>query len=51
MPTVTHQHVSRIESALRAGLAAKSALAASWVRSATVHHLGEIEQIVQVLHG
>ena len=39
MPTATHQHVSRTESALRAGLAAKSALAASWVRSATVHHL------------
>ena len=39
MPTPTRQHVSRIEAAIAGGLAARSAIAASWARSAHLHRL------------
>ena len=39
MQSTASQHVTRIEAAIRAGLAARSALAASWARSATLYHL------------
>lgn len=39
MQNPTRQHVARIETAIRSGLAARSPLAASWARSATLHRL------------
>jgi transcriptional regulator of acetoin/glycerol metabolism len=39
MPTETSQHSTRIEAALSGGQAARSALAASWARSARLHGL------------
>lgn len=39
MQSPAHQHVSRIEAAIRSGQAARSALAASWARSATLYQL------------
>ncbi|GHC60113.1 helix-turn-helix domain-containing protein [Neogemmobacter tilapiae] len=39
MPTKTNAHASRIEAAIQGGLAARSALAASWARSATLYQL------------
>lgn len=39
MASTASQHVTRIEAAIRAGLAARSALAASWARSATLYRL------------
>lgn len=39
MPTPASLHVTRIEAAIRSGQAARSAVAASWARSATVYQL------------
>ena len=39
MPTPVAQHVSRIEAAIAAGMAVKSAIAASWARSAQLYRL------------
>lgn len=39
MRSSAHQHVTRIEAALAGDLAARSALAASWARSAQLHRL------------
>ncbi|GGE13352.1 transcriptional regulator [Gemmobacter megaterium] len=39
MHTTARQHVTRIETAIRSGLAARSSLAASWARSATLYRL------------
>jgi transcriptional regulator of acetoin/glycerol metabolism len=39
MPSTTAQHQARIEAALAAGQAARSAVAASWARSVTLHRL------------
>ena len=39
MHTTASQHVTRIEAAIRSGQAARSSVAASWARSATLYHL------------
>lgn len=39
MQTTASQHVTRVEAALRSGLAARSSVAASWARSATLYRL------------
>ena len=39
MQTPASQHVTRIETAIRSGLAARSSVAASWARSATLYQL------------
>lgn len=39
MPSPASQHVTRVETAIRAGHAARSALAASWARSAMLYRL------------
>lgn len=39
MQSTTSKHVSRVESAIRTGLAARSSVAASWARSATLYRL------------
>ena len=39
MPTGLHLHATRVEAALAAGQAARSAIAASWARSVRVHGL------------
>lgn len=39
MPTPASLHVTRIETAIRTGQAARSSVAASWARSATLHRL------------
>ena len=39
MPTPVTQHIARIEAAMAEGRAARSALAASWMRSARLHRL------------
>lgn len=39
MPTAVAQHISRIEAAITAGMAAKSPVAASWARSAQLYRL------------
>ncbi|PLL12942.1 Fis family transcriptional regulator [Tabrizicola sp. TH137] len=39
MPTPTTAHITRIEAAISGGLAAKSSVAASWVRSAQLYRL------------
>src|SRR5690606_28982477 len=44
MPTSTAQHTSRIEAAITGGLAARSALAASWARSARLYRLDPAER-------
>ncbi|NGM45830.1 sigma-54-dependent Fis family transcriptional regulator [Rhodobacter sp. SGA-6-6] len=44
MPTSTTQHSSRIEAAISGGLAARSALAASWARSARLYRLDPAER-------
>lgn len=43
MQSTSSQHVTRIETAIRAGLAARSAIAASWARSATLYRLDPAE--------
>ncbi|GAB1361037.1 helix-turn-helix domain-containing protein [Rhodobacter sp.] len=44
MPSQTDQHLSRIEAAISGGKAARSALAASWARSARLHRLDPAER-------
>src|SRR5690606_23717836 len=39
MRTSTSLHVSRIETAIQSGMAARSSVAASWARSATLYRL------------
>lgn len=39
VPTPSSQHIARIEAAISDGMAARSALAASWMRSARLHRL------------
>lgn len=39
MPTPASLHVTRVEAAIRSGQAARSSIAASWARSATLHRL------------
>lgn len=44
MPTPVSAHVSRVEAAIAGGLAAKSAVAASWARSAQLYRLDPSER-------
>jgi transcriptional regulator of acetoin/glycerol metabolism len=48
MPTPTATHVSRIETAIAGGQAARSSLAASWARSARLHRLDPADRPADV---